>query len=168
MSVVAARIYPNRYEMAADSIVVLGASQRRDTGFAKLHAIDGLIVGAVGSCDESSLFSLFLKTRSPIPNEESIVEHIAEFSRWKKERTDSRSIENSYLLGFESGVFSVCGFLVQRVTNFIAIGAGADFATAALHLGHPPRLAVETAVQLSTLCEGPVVTITRDMFGIQT
>lgn len=42
-----------------------------------------------------------------------------------------------------------------------AIGWGFDFALAALYLGHPVQKAVETAIELSVYCEGPIQAITR-------
>jgi len=46
---------------------------------------------------------------------------------------------------------------VQRVEKFEAIGAGSDFALAALFLGKDSREAVEVACQLSIYCEEPII-----------
>ncbi len=56
----------------------------------------------------------------------------------------------------DSHVFEIESFFVQEITDFAAIGAGRDFALAALHLGHDARKAVEVACKLSVYCEVPV------------
>ena len=48
MSVVAARVYLNRVEIAADSILVFGASKRTDN-FTKLVKEGDLIIGGCGN-----------------------------------------------------------------------------------------------------------------------
>lgn len=46
---------------------------------------------------------------------------------------------------------------VCQIKDYVAIGAGDDFATAALYLGHTPREAVEVACNLSCYVAGPIV-----------
>lgn len=161
MSVVAVRVVHEGYQIAADSIVVRGWSQRKDSKFAKLSEVNGLILGSVGSCEEGGLFYLYLKSHRPSPTEDSVLECVSEFAKWKSAKTGDASIKNEFLLGFEKSVFWICGYHIARVHNFHAIGAGEDFATAALHLGHSPVDAVKTAIELSTMCEGPIVSFER-------
>ena len=56
MSVVACRVTKEGYEIAADSITVRGHTQTRgqNTSHSKLFEVNDLVVGAVGSAEESS------------------------------------------------------------------------------------------------------------------
>ncbi len=161
MSVVAARITPKGYEIAADSIMVYGWSQRKDCTLAKLNEVNGLVLGGVGTAEENMLFYLYLKEHRPSPTEDSIVTCLSEFAAWKNARTGSAKLENSFLIGFDRDVFSTYGYHVNRVAKFEAIGAGMDFANAALHLGHSAEQAVAVAIELSPYCEGPIVSLKR-------
>jgi hypothetical protein len=85
-----------------------------------------------------------------------MLEFLSEFSDWKNKKIGKSSIDNSYLIGYEGKVFSIEGWLVQEIVNYEAIGRGMDFALAAFYLGHSAEKAVETAIELSVFCEGPV------------
>lgn len=164
MSVVACKITQNGYEMAADSITVRGYSQTKGqtSNRVKLIEINGIVVGSVGTAEESSLFQLFLKTHTPASSTESgILDLLSEFHDWKYKKVNNSSIENEYLIGFEGNVFRVAGWLVEKVKSYYAIGAGMDFANATLHLGHSAKKAVETAVDLSIYCENPIIEIIK-------
>lgn len=49
------------------------------------------------------------------------------------------------------------GLFVNKVKNYDAIGAGMDFANAALYLGHNPKEAVEVACKLSCFVSEPII-----------
>lgn len=164
MSVVACKIRNDGYDIAADSISVRGYTQTKgeNTNLSKLFEINDIVVGTVGTAEEGSLFRLFCATRKPAAaNEYAILEFLSEFSEWKDKKTNSLSIENSYLIGFGGKCFAVEQWLVEEILTFQAIGAGMDFALAALHLGHSAKEAVETAIELSVYCEAPVIVVSR-------
>ncbi len=160
MSVVACRVTENGYEMAADSITVRGYTQTKGqtTDHVKLYETNGMVVGGVGYAEENSLLRLFAETHRPSkPDEYSILEFISEFSEWKKRKTDNAAIKNSFLIGFQGSLFHIEQWHVSKVKSYMAIGAGMDFALAALSLGHNAKEAVETAIELSIYCESPVL-----------
>ena len=163
MSVVACKIMKDGYEIAADSISVRGFTQtKNNTNRSKLVEVNNMVIGSVGLAEESSLLQIFAKTHLPASaTEEGILEFWGEFSDWKKKRTDKNSIENSYFIGFDGVVFYVNHWLIASVTSYQAIGAGMDFALAALHLGHSAEEAIETAIELSVFCEAPVQVIKK-------
>ena len=57
MSIVAGRTIKGGYEIASDSITTRGWTQNKsDLGkFSKLTEINGIVIGAVGKCEEASL-----------------------------------------------------------------------------------------------------------------
>ena len=57
---------------------------------------------------------------------------------------------------FEGKVFLIEGFYVKEIEEYMAIGAGMDFALAALYLGSTVQEAIKTACHLSILCEEPI------------
>lgn len=159
MSVVACRVNENGYTIAADSITVRGYTQDKgkQTAFSKLFRVNGLIVGGVGMAEELSLFQVYAATHQiAMPNESAVLEFFSEFAEWKKKKIDKAGLENSYFIGVENVIFYINGWHVTRVVTFEALGAGMDYALAALHLGHTSREAVQTAIELSVFCEGPI------------
>ncbi len=165
MSVVTCKITDTGFDISADSISVRGMTQTRgqNSSFSKLWTHNGLIVGAVGSAEEASLLRLFVNTHTPLaPEELAILEFFSEFSDWKNKKVGKSGISNAYLLGYGDKVFYISGWFVKEVTTYEAIGAGKDFALAALYLGHTAEKAVETAIELSIYCEAPVQLIQHD------
>jgi len=164
MSVVACRIKENGYEIAADSITTRGMIQTKGqtTDHVKLYETNDMVIGGVGSAEENSLLRLFAETHRPSKADEySILEFLSEFSEWKKKKTDNTTVKNSYLIGYQGSVFYVEQWHVSKVKSYMAIGAGMSFALAALYLGHDVEKAVETAIELSTVCEGPILVIEK-------
>jgi len=58
-------------------------------------------------------------------------------------------------------VFTAEQWHVHKVNTYMAIGAGMSNAMAALYLGHSAEKAVETAIELSTQCEAPILVINK-------
>lgn len=165
MSVVACRITETGYEIAADSITTRGIIQTKGqtTDHVKLYETNDMVIGGVGSAEDNSLFRLFAETHRPSnPDELSMLEFISEFSEWKKKKTDNATIKNSYLIGFQNDIFHVEQWHVSKIKTYMAIGAGMSFALAALYLGHSAEKAVETAIELSTQCEAPIIVIKKE------
>lgn len=155
MSVVAVRVEKNKITIGADSILVNGHTQEKDRG-AKLFYNEWLVCGDVGEAQEGALFQIFSKTRKPREaSVEAMTEYLFDFYSWKREKTDSDSLENSYIIVFNKKAFLIEGFYVKEVTDYAAIGAGMDFALAALYLGSSVEDAIKTACHLSILCEEP-------------
>lgn len=158
MSIVAVKVSTDKIEIASDSITVRGWTQSKDSNkFSKLVKINDIIIGAVGLAEESSLLQIFCSTHKPEDTtESSIVGFFSEFSEWKNKKTSKSTLENDYLLVIGGHVFQIERFFVQEITDFTAIGAGRDFALAALYLEHDVRKAVEVACELSVFCEQPI------------
>jgi ATP-dependent protease HslVU (ClpYQ) peptidase subunit len=151
--------------MAADSITTRGYIQTKGqtTDHVKLYETNEMVIGGVGSAEENSLFRLFAETHRPSsPEELSMLEFISEFSEWKKKKTDNAALKNSFLIGFQGTVFHVEHWHVSKIKSYMAIGAGMSFALAALYLGHSAEKAVETAIELSTQCEEPIIVIKKE------
>ena len=164
MSVIACRITKTGYELAADSISVRWTTQDKGkrTNFSKLTTINEMDLGGSGKLSEIGMMFVFARTHRPDePTAGDILTFLAEFSKWKKDHAGDGNLEASYLLGFRGCIFNVTGWAVEEVKNFDAIGAGMDFALAALHLGHSARDAVEVATELSIYCEPPVKVVRR-------
>ena len=78
-----------------------------------------------------------------------------DFFDWTRKKIGDFQFSNHYLIAFENKLFEVFpGGDVSQVSKFSAIGAGADFALAALHLGHNVIESVEVAKKLSVWCNG--------------
>ena len=157
MSVVAARVYSDRIEVAADSIIILGDMKRTGT-FSKLEQVNDMNIGSVGLAEEISLMRQFAKTHKPeSATERDVREFMIEFMKWKKELCGNSDIENDYIIAYQGRLFDVEGMFVNPVNDYVAIGAGMYFATAALYLGQSPQAAVKVACDLNYLVAEPIV-----------
>ena len=157
MSVVACKIHEDKIRVAADSIIVLGYTQDKREKEAKLCLVNGMVVGGVGLLKDISLFMLYCKTRVPHDTDEfSILEFLGDFHGWKKKKTDDKEIECSFIFVYDGTAFVIEGYSIRRIKDYEAIGAGRDFALAALYLGHDADKAVDVACELSIYCEKPV------------
>lgn len=164
MSVVACKILPDGYEIASDSISVRFWTQSKgeNTKFSKLFEVNDIVVGSVGYAEESSLLQMYCATRKPSnATEPAILEFFSEFSSWKKKKAEKSGLDNAYLIGYKGKVFSINGWFIQEVLKYEAIGAGMDFALAALYLDKSALDAVKVACELSIYCEEPIQVISK-------
>lgn len=163
MSVVAVKIYKDKIEMSADSILVCG--DRKEIFFGKhtkIKEINGMIIGTTGTAEEEGLMWLYAQNHSPLSDsEKDILDFFVEFVSWKSGKSTSTCLDNQYLLIYKNKAFHIHNFLVLEVDNFSAIGAGADFALAALYLDKTPYEAVKVACDLSCYVAEPIITYTH-------
>ena len=162
MSIVACKVSEKEIEISSDSICVRGYTQEKSgerMKFSKLVQINNMIIGGVGLSAENGLMQLFAATHQPLsPTEDALLSFIAEFSEWKKKRTEKHDIENNFIIAFSGHAFRLDGFSIKEILTYDSIGSGKDFALAALYLGHDTIKAVETACELSIYCEKPIIT----------
>ena len=157
MSVVAAKVYEKEIIIAADSILVKGWS-KRNSNFAKIAEINNMILGGCGSAQEISFMWHYMQTHKPAsPTNKDILTFIIEFAQWKNDMGGGNRIDNEYLLAYQGHLFEIQNMLVHEITDYSAIGAGEDFATAALYLNHSPAEAVKVACDLSCYVCEPII-----------
>jgi len=163
MSIVCCRVTEDKIEMASDSILVRGWTQNKSNDkFAKMSEVNGMIIGGVGFAEETSLFQIFCETRKPgAATESSLVNFISEFADWKNSKMERYKIENEYIIVVENKAFYIQSFFVKEIMAYEAIGAGMDFALAALYFGKSVPEAVSAACELSVYCEKPINFIER-------
>lgn len=148
--------------MAADSIIVRGWSKTANHDFAKINEINGMIVGGTGLAQELSLMWHYMATHKPASaTEKDVLDFVVEFSKWKRELTGDGVIQNTYLLTYGGHLFQIENMFVHEVAEYCAIGAGEDFANAALHLGHTPKEAVKVACDLCCFVAEPIIEYTQ-------
>ena len=156
MSVVAAKVYDDKIVLAADSILCYGDT-KLTKNFSKLVKINDIIIGAVGSAQEASVMWHFVRTHEPrSPELKDILDYVVEFSKWKDDIGLERKIDNEYLMAFRGHLYSIDGLFVNEIKDFSAIGAGMDYALAALYLDHTPKQAVKVACKLSCWVAEPI------------
>lgn len=160
MSVIAVKITKDKISIAADSITVWGSTQYKgDTSkFTKLCKINDMIIGATGTCEEISLLHLFAQTTKPARADElAILNFLSQFVDWKNKKIAKVDLNSQYIIVYDKKVFAAVGWDVDIVTKYYALGAGMDFALAAMYLGHSPKKAVKVATELSIYCEAPII-----------
>lgn len=155
MSIVACRVEKSTIQIAADSIVVLGTTKQQLSKLEKFS--NGLVIGGTGTAEETALMFLFAETHA-VPSEgtRGILEFINEFAGWKQAKIGDWSIGNSYIFVYKGTAYLISNFFVTEIKEYNAVGAGMDFALAALLLGKDAKEAVEVACKLSCYCNLPV------------
>ena len=167
MSVVAARKYPDKLVFASDSIRVSGHLKEtsRVTGGeqGKLFEVNNMIIGSVGYVMELSFMQIFARNHRPAAaTVEAVLDFIVEFYAWAKSKDDGFGRKNEYLFGIEGNIFRIIdSYLVEKLSEFGAIGAGEHFALTAMYLDKTPEEAVEIANELCVYCSGPTNVITK-------
>ena len=158
MSVISCKVYKDKIEIASDSIIVKGYTQNKSiNSFAKLFEINDMVIGSVGTTEESSLLKIFCSTRKPASaSETDILLFLSEFAEWKRNKTGNYNIDNNYIFIFNGKVFCVESFFIEEITDYMAIGAGRDYALTALYLGSDVIESVKVACELSIYCEEPI------------
>lgn len=155
MSVVTVRVNKENIEFAADSIGIRGCTKRNNE--VKLAEINQMIIGGTGTLQEINLLFVFAQTHSPLDNtEKAIRDFFFEFGKWKNDLNLGFSFSNTYLFGYGGKAFYVENLLVQEIKDYEAIGAGMDYALAALYLHHSAKDAVKVACELSCYVAEPI------------
>ena len=133
-------IAANRKEMAGESQVGFGAAFYRAR---KLHRIGDAIVGVAGDAGHTTKFLAWFRRECPADEVGMTLDDEHQF--------------NALVLR-PSGLwfYSDCTEPDFVRDQFTAIGAGAEFAIAAMALGKSPREAVALACKLSPSCSPPI------------
>ena len=159
MSVVAAKVYGDRIQIAADSQGTYGYKTKRND-MLKLDIINNMIIGGVGTAEETSLLFHFAKTHRPeTATEKDVLNFFVEFMGWKKEYNGGQ-IDNSYLLVIDSHLFWIENLFIKEIKDYVAIGSGYPYAIAAMYLGHNPDEAVSVACHLDSYVGEPIIIYT--------
>lgn len=169
MSVVAVRVYDDGIHVASDSIITRGWTKQKDR-FVKMFQTKDMVVGSVGSAEEIGLFRIFLQTHNPkSASEDDLLTLFAEFHEWVYKRFDDRkyAFSNAWIVVVGTAAYYAHGYFVNRVLDYEAIGAGEDFALAAMAMGLSPTQAIQAACEHSVYCSLPVnefiIPIVKDM-----
>lgn len=169
MSVVCAKVYDDRIEIAADSCIAIEDFVLPTTGFQKLFAVGDMLIGSAGLCEEITLMKSFLEEiKEDMPKDasfSSMVRLVREFYEYCKEYRDDISElqkpgdgeRNLFLIVYKSRLYYVNGADVFEVENYTAIGSGSEAANTAMYLGYSPEDAVKTAAALNAFVRLPVV-----------
>ena len=160
MSVVVVKVLKDRIEMASDSIAVRGWSKmpKAENKFVKMQKINDMIIGGVGSAEESSLLFHYMKTHTIEKiDERCVLDFIIEFRRWKNDLTGSNSFNNSYIMAFKGKAFYIENMLIVPIDDYFAIGAGEDYASGALYMGASAKEAVKASCELCAMVCEPVI-----------
>ncbi|MEM1241569.1 MAG: hypothetical protein AAGI45_17165 [Cyanobacteria bacterium P01_H01_bin.26] len=167
MTVIAARKTQDAIIFASDSILVAGylKATEKEVIYNKLFQQNGMVIGTTGTGYEGTMMELFSRNHQPIDSSRlAVIDFFVEFRDWIQKRDADYTLENDYLLAYDTKLFRTYGGLdIYEVPEFESIGAGEDFAKAALHLGHTPREAVEVACKLSIFCSEPISEITVEI-----
>ncbi|HPJ86729.1 MAG TPA: hypothetical protein PLU55_01310 [Candidatus Pacearchaeota archaeon] len=156
MSVGCVKIYEDKIVLGTDSIIVYGGSQekKKDAKIKKIDENFGFV--STGVVKEIEFFFIFCKTHKPSHNTiEGIIDYFFEFSIWKKKKIDDDKIENTYIIVYEGKSYYFYDYDVTPINDYSAIGAGWQYATTSLYLGHDVEEAIKTACELSIYCELP-------------
>ena len=159
MSCVAVRVTEKEIQFAADSIVVMGWTKvNTPKTQPKLDKVNGMIIGGCGDFSEIGLLLQFAETHKPDDNSlRAMRQFFSEFGDWKQKFGEKFLCENAYIIGYEGKCYSLVGTCLEEVKDYRAIGAGMDYALAALYLGKSAKQAVQVSCALSCYVAEPII-----------
>ena len=162
MSVVAVKVYKEKIVMAADSIIVHGWGDKSPVGRDKMCEVNGMLIGASGDASECTHIMLFAENHTPLEmNEREITKFMNEYRSWRIKELGlppETGLGSQYLIAYKGKVFYCAGNnYIGEVKDFFAIGAGDQYASAAMYLGHSPYDAVKVACALSCYVDEPII-----------
>lgn len=162
MSVVAVkRNEKGGFDIAADDISCHGwtvISNADNKTFSKLQEMNDIIIGGSGATEVITMLFMYARTHLIKNNDlDTMIDWFKDFLDWRKKKSDKYGISGNYfLIIMDKKAFYFEDFLCIEIEDNFAIGAGRDFALAALSLGHTAKQAVEVACKLSSFCNEPV------------
>jgi len=159
MSVCAVKKYENKIVLCADSIMVSGLNKDVTTKIFKINDSFGFAMSGLGR--DAQLFYSFTKTNMIATKNDidDIYDYLIKYSDYVKEKTGVWTCESSFLIVNNGKVFSsLKNVEVFEIDDFYAIGAGQDFALAAMKLGHTVEVSINVACDLSHYCSVPIIT----------
>ena len=163
MTVIAINKTTEAINIAADSLISRGSQKvsasRIDVG--KIFQGNDLVIASSGAWHEAALLEIFIRTNKPESADLScIMDFLWRFKIWAREKEENFPMDSCHIIVFKDKIFRTDGGLnINPVPQFDAIGAGQDFALAAMHLGKTPKEAVEVACELSVWCNAPITEI---------
>jgi len=165
VSVVSCRVYDDRVEVASDSGLWRGWSQRKGDhhDFVKLTKVGDVVIGSVGSAELIGLLQMFAETHVIAAADKSgVLNWLGEFQDWIYKKTgswDKNACDFIIVVGGRA-FMAAHTWSIHEITGYVAIGAGADYAEAAMYMGASPERAVECAAELCAYVELPVIKYT--------
>ena len=157
MSCISAKVYKNKIEIASDSITMRDDT-KTPTTVPKLEAINDMIIGACGYASETGLMFLYAENHKPFNNSiRGIREFFLEFCDWKQNKGECFNTQNEYIIAYQSKCFINIYGDISEVKDYYAIGAGMQYALAALYLGQSPSEAVKVSCALSCRVAEPII-----------
>lgn len=164
MSVVAIKVYVNKIVIGADSFVGFSRDTQLKDEDVKLFKQNGMVVGGVGYATDIALFKLFCRDRKPArADEDAILDFITEFVTWGQTKIKNNAAHNAYvnntdfmIIDKKRAWYISSGYYLKEITDYRAMGAGANMAQTALYLGKNVKEAIGVACELSIYCEKPV------------
>jgi ATP-dependent protease HslVU (ClpYQ) peptidase subunit len=160
MSVVAARVYDDRIEIAADSSYINGSTKLNgaENKVSKLFRIGDCVIGGVGESEELNLFKRYCKDHLVSDlDEDKFLDLLIAFKKWKKEICENGEIEDRYMIAANGKCFTSQKLFVIPIDDYYAVGAGESFARGAMYMGATPVEAVKAASDLSVYVGGPIM-----------
>ena len=160
MSVVAVKIYDKEIIMSADSIIIRG-DDKTPIGRGKIFEVNGMLIGFCGLASEGVHMTLFAENHTPLSmDDREMTKYMNEFYNWREKEfgASSEDFRTQFLIAYKGKVFYCSGPYVGEVNEYYSIGAGKDYAAAALYLGHSPAEAVKVACALNCFVSEPIIT----------
>lgn len=160
MTVIAAKVIDGNIHFASDSQTSAGYRRvtSKEIKVNKLHQVNGMTIGGSGLLAHSLWLIHFAKNHAPEDATQVAVSNfMVEFLEWMRKKDCNFTTSNRFLLAFRNCLFEIDEALsVFAVSQYSAIGSGADYAIALLHAGHHPDQAALVASQLDVYCSGEI------------
>ena len=156
MSVIAAKKYDDRIEVACDTALTLGPLTKPKGILNKITYYEehGALVGVTGYARHISAIDYFShKNKMWKQHEVPLCVRIGE----EMKNCCGDEDDGSEIILIKDGkIFLIEKWLPIEINDYISIGSGANYAECLMHIGKSPEESVKVAMELNCYCDGDV------------
>lgn len=157
MTVIAVDVRGEDIVIGADSQITYGYHMRVDNPPKLIRSKTGVILAGTGAAEGNALMRLYLENNRPREaSEYAVTEFITDFRKWAHDRAKDPNLATQFLLAVDGVAYEIHDYYIALVTTFKAMGAGLEYAEAAMYLGQTVEQAIRAACHLSTACNEPI------------
>lgn len=168
MSIIIAKKLDKKIIIGSDSQTTRGWNKEIRVEPTKLVDLGDIVVGSAGLVKTSKLLHLYISQHkiNKLNDEVDILKFLTDFEKWIRENTNDTGFSltsNQFIFIKGNKIWKVEeGYLIEKVSDFCAIGSGYDKALIALELGHSVEETLRAVCKYDLYCSEPIKIIEKE------
>lgn len=168
MSIIIAKKLDDKIIIGSDSQTTNGWNKQNRIEPIKLVDLGDIVVGSAGSVKTSKLLHLYISQHkiNKLDDEVDILKFLTDFEKWIRENTNDNGfslVSNEFIFVKGNKIWKVEeGYLIEKISDFCAIGSAYDKALVALELGHSVEETLRAVCKYDLFCSEPIKIIEKE------